>query len=207
MLHFDVLRDDGTEEGFTLRVTDTTNTLNGSFTFHLSHQLARTSQRENIIRELSKLGGTPFTCTTFNIAADFPYFIPNSRLAEMRRTMVTHLLKSGTTSNAPFTIQHEAARIPAPSYQQHYLYNIANQQAAAFYHETEPTAYELKGGKAALLMQCRHCLRYSLGYCTRRGGKKPSWHEPLSLQLSNGRKFLLEFDCKNCQMNIYAKQP
>lgn len=188
-------------------VTDTTNTLNGSFTFHLSHQLARTSQRENIIRELSKLGGTPFTCTAFNIAADFPYFIPNSRLAEMRSTMVTHLLKSGTTCNAPFTIQHEAARIPAPSYQQHYLYNIANQQAAAFYHETEPTAYELKGGKAALLMQCRHCLRYSLGYCTRRGGKKPSWHEPLSLQLSNGRKFLLEFDCKNCQMNIYAKQP
>ena len=207
MLHFDVLRDDGTEEGFTLRVTDTTNTLNGSFTFHLSHQLARTSQRENIIRELSKLGGTPFTCTAFNIAADFPYFIPNSRLSEMRRTMVTHLLKSGATCNAPFTIQHEAARIPAPSYQQHYLYNIANQQAAAFYHETEPTAYELKGGKAALLMQCRHCLRYSLGYCTRRVGKKPSWHEPLSLQLSNGRKFLLEFDCKNCQMNIYAKQP
>lgn len=55
----------------------------------------------------------------------------------------------------------------------------------------------------ALLMQCRHCIRYSLGYCVKRGGKKPTWREPLFLELPDKRRFRLEFDCKDCQMNIH----
>lgn len=54
------------------------------------------------------------------------------------------------------------------------------------------------------LMQCRYCLRHELGCCTRHGGQKPQWAEPLSLRLSDGRTFRLEFDCHNCQMNVYA---
>ena len=57
----------------------------------------------------------------------------------------------------------------------------------------------------SLVMQCRHCLRYSLGFCVKRGGKKPAWKEPLFLQLGDGRKFRLEFVCKECQMNIYSE--
>ena len=53
-------------------------------------------------------------------------------------------------------------------------------------------------------MQCRHCIRYSLGYCVKNGGKRPSWREPLSLVLGDGRRFRLEFDCQHCQMNVYA---
>lgn len=36
------------------------------------------------------------------------------------------------------------------------------------------------------------------------GGQKPDWREPLMLRLGDGRQFRLEFDCKHCQMNIYA---
>lgn len=56
-----------------------------------------------------------------------------------------------------------------------------------------------------LIMQCRHCIRYSLGYCVKRGGEVPSWHEPLRLELSDGRRFRLEFKCSECQMNVYAE--
>ena len=59
--------------------------------------------------------------------------------------------------------------------------------------------------KDPILMQCRHCIRYSLGYCVAHGGKKPTWHEPLFLVLGDGKRFRLEFDCKYCQMNIYAE--
>ena len=55
------------------------------------------------------------------------------------------------------------------------------------------------------LMQCRYCLRYSLGYCVKHGGEKPTWREPLSLRLADGRAFQLEFDCKNCQMNLFLR--
>lgn len=90
-----------------------------------------------------------------------------------------------------------------PKYPYTYLYNISNRLSRQFYGETEETAYELKGGKGPI-MQCRHCIRYSLGYCVKRGGQQPTWHEPLSLVLGDGRHFRLEFDCKNCQMNVYA---
>ena len=62
---------------------------------------------------------------------------------------------------------------------------------------------EKSEGTSPLLMQCRHCIRYSLGYCVKRGGKKPTWREPLFLELPDKRRFRLEFDCKDCQMNIY----
>ena len=53
-------------------------------------------------------------------------------------------------------------------------------------------------------MQCLHCLRYALGYCVKRGGRRPEWKEPLRLRLGNGKLFRLEFNCAECQMNIYA---
>ena len=56
-----------------------------------------------------------------------------------------------------------------------------------------------------LLMQCRYCIRYSLGYCVKRSGKQPTWCEPLHLRLSDNRQFRIEFDCKDCQMNIFSE--
>ena len=53
-------------------------------------------------------------------------------------------------------------------------------------------------------MQCRYCLRHELGYCTKNGGRRPDWCEPLYLRLSDGRCFRLEFDCRLCQMNVIA---
>ena len=87
--------------------------------------------------------------------------------------------------------------------------NISNARARAFYEQQGVTdaapAFELSQPKGeALIMQCRHCLRYALGYCVKHGGRKPDWHEPLHLRLGDGRVFRLEFDCKHCQMNVYA---
>jgi putative protease len=78
--------------------------------------------------------------------------------------------------------------------------------SAGFYGVDRPTAYELHPTPDALLMQCRHCIRYSLGYCVRRGGARPTWHERLYLRLGDGCRFRLEFDCRNCQMNLYSTE-
>ena len=82
------------------------------------------------------------------------------------------------------------------------FHNIANRLACDFYGIERPTAYELNPTDNAKLMQCRHCLRYSLGFCVKNGGRRPVWHEPLFLRLTDGRRFRLEFDCKQCQMNV-----
>lgn len=55
-------------------------------------------------------------------------------------------------------------------------------------------------------MHCKHCLRYSLGWCPRMGGKRSPYREPYYLVAADGRRFRLDFDCKNCQMNVYADE-
>lgn len=178
------------------------------------HQQAEKPQHENIVRQLSKLGGTPYECSRVELPDDFNYFIPSSLLSELRRSLVTALglVADETSHTAP-----ERASLPCRTqsspdgaslgrvarYDAPYLYNIANRLACDFYGVRLPSAYELRGGQGPI-MQCRHCLRYAMGYCVKHGGRRPEWREPLSLRLSDGRCFRLEFDCKHCQMNVYA---
>ena len=189
--------------------------------FRAEHQQAQKPPHENIIRQLSKLGDTIYTCSSVDIPADFNYFIPNSVLSNMRRSLIDLLRKeesgkrkeesgkwkentSAAGSREKGNLVPPYPRIPAPpNYPYTYLYNISNHLSQQFYGSSEKTAYELKGGDGPI-MQCRHCIRYALGYCVKHGGQRPTWHEPLSLVLGDGRRFRLEFDCKHCQMNIYA---
>lgn len=168
------------------------------------HQHAEKPQRENIIRQLSKWGGTPYECQHLEMPDAFSYFVPNSVLSDMRRQLLEKL------SSAPQSLDRDAISVAAvspsnpQSYPYTYLYNIANDLSCQFYQAQAISAYELKGGEG-LLMQCRHCLRYSLGYCVKHGGQRSTWREPLNLRLGDGRQFRLEFDCKHCQMNVYAQ--
>ena len=170
----------------------------------VEHQQAQKPPRENIIRQLSKMGDTIYTCEEVDVPADFNYFIPNSVLSDMRRQLVEKLRNDDVLSNSDFVYrsnQHFSFLTSQFSYP--YLSNISNRLSRDFYGANALTAYELKGGEGPI-MQCRHCIRYALGYCIKHGGKRPVWHEPLSLVLGDGRRFRLEFDCKNCQMNVYA---
>ena len=174
------------------------------------HQMAQRPQRENIVRQLTKLGDTVFQCEEVDIPEDFNYFIPNSVLSEMRRAIVEKLMAAvlaeaeGTHGDRSRELSEERPTGPVPVSPSHaYLLNIANQVARDFYGAKEISAYELKGGSGPI-MQCRHCIRYSLGFCVRHGGERPQWQEPLSLVLGDGRRFRLEFDCQHCQMNVFG---
>ena len=231
-----------TAEGFSLSADGV------GVTILCEHQQAEKPQRENILRQLSKLGGTPYECSDLDLPEDFNYFIPSSQLASLRRQLVEQLMaatslppnlprtlrtvsdSSSSVRVSPFSplpFTHDSilprtlrtvsdsssssVRVsPLPCHQSPftnphpYLFNIANRLACRFYGEDTVSAYELQPQPDALLMQCRHCLRYSLGYCVKHGGKRPTWREPLSLRLGDGRRFRLEFDCSHCQMNVYS---
>ena len=167
------------------------------------HLHAQKPPHDNIRRQLSKLGDTIYTCEAVDIPEDFNYFIPNSVLSEMRRALVSQGKGTFITSSASDITKAPSPCDNHPNYPYPYLRNISNRLSQQFYGVKEKTAYELKGG-AGPIMQCRHCIRYALGYCVKHGGKRPVWHEPLSLVLGDGRRFRLEFDCKNCQMNVYV---
>ncbi len=165
------------------------------------HQPAQKSPRENIVRQLSRLGGTPYECTQVELSDDFNDFIPSSMLSDLRRQWVDACLQRPLQRPAASSLPEEP--VPAPAYANDYLYNISNHLSQSFYGRRQLTAYELKKDDGPI-MQCRHCLRYSLGGCVKHGGQHPQWREPLFLRLGDGRRFRLEFDCKHCQMNVYA---
>ena len=163
--------------------------------FDAEHQLAQKSPRENIVRQLSKLGDTIYECAEVVVPDNFNFFIPNSQLSDMRRQLIDAMGQAKREVK-----QARVGKNPGVK-ELSYQNNISNHQSAAFYGTYDLSAYELKGGDGPI-MQCRHCLRYSLGYCVKRGGKRPTWREPLSLVLGDGRRFRLEFDCQHCQMNV-----
>ena len=178
---------------------------NVSIQVEAEHQQADKPQHDNIVRQLSKLGGTPFSCNRVEVPADFSYFIPSSQLADMRRRVVSEYLRVHSQPVKPEVSKVSAKSVPA--YAQPYFYNMANQVARDFYQHQgvkSAAAFELIQPQKAVIMQCRHCIRYALGFCVKHGGSRPTWHEPLYLQLGDGRRFQLEFDCKQCQMNVTA---
>lgn len=181
------------------------------------HQEAKKPQGENIVRQLGKLGNTPYVCSRVTVAdGGDGYFVPSSLLGELRRLLVEQLSATHEESVVTSLEKHDELRVEAwqLSYAAYpYLYNISNDRARVFYEDQGlaqgETAFELsgfpKGGRLPLLMQCRHCIRYSLGFCVKRGGKSPDWKEPLHLVLPDGKRFRLEFACRECQMNVYAE--
>jgi putative protease len=112
------------------------------------------------------------------------------------------------TAPSPSVMHPLPTTPPMPVYDESISYNIANRLSRQFYAcqglQNPSPALELHEPPYAKLMQCRHCVRYALGYCVKHGGKKPVWREPLRLKLADGSTFRLEFDCQHCQMNVYA---
>jgi len=188
-------------------------TLFASADFDMTRQKAEKPQLENMVRQLSRFGGTRYECAGVEVSpAASQFFIPSGMLAEMRRKAVEALdgIIEKEASKRPDT--PDVPQAPAPLYPREYpyMYNVANRMARRFYENTQGVeagrAFELGNTVAEpLVMQCRHCLRYALGYCLRHGGKRPAWREPLFLQSAGGRRFRIEFDCSKCLMNVYAE--
>lgn len=196
----------------------------------MDKQKAMKPQRDNILRQLGKLGDTPYMADVIELEGQADaYFIPSSALATLRREVVqaielehsneveTPSVHPSVSPTAPPVRKLSGTLAWQPEYRKFtYLYNIANTLSKSFYQReglsNVADAYEVSQGadegaelqNSVLVMQCRHCLRYSLGYCIKRGGKQPTWKEPLYLRLGDGRRFRLEFKCDECQMNIYA---
>lgn len=201
-MRLEAFGDDGFASGFGLLLSD--GVTKRWVRVHAEHQYANKPQRDRIISELSKLGNTPYVARTVDVDEDFPFFIPASVVGQLRRFAVEVMQNEIKKQHSQPSHLAESARMGTPVYSQPHLQNISNLLSADFYGVGKATAYELHPSEDAVLMQCRHCLRYSLGFCVKHGGQRPTWREPLFLRLGDNRRFRLEFDCCYCQMNVYA---
>ena len=174
--------------------------------FQAEHQPARTDQKAGIAELLSKLGDTIFYAEEVQISFSHPWFIPRSQLAEWRRSVVEQL--TAIESERAKDTSEKSLRTESKVLPQCFDYNISNRLSGQFVASkggrAQINALEVTGklNEGQALMTCRFCLRYQMGWCPRQRGPKSQYQEPYYLCSRDGRKFRLEFDCKNCEMKV-----
>ena len=196
-----------TSQGFRLTISDDYG--------HEAHydaicdkSLARTHQRENIERQLSKLGDTPYRLRNLDIDFTKNWFIPASWLSEWRREVVKILMDKAGQTEAMHTARATSIQ-PSPqdlkSSKPQDLKNLKTQELKNSRPQDlknlktqdlkTPRPQDLKNSPTTPLMTCHHCIKYSLGQC-----RQPM--PPLYLRLANGVKLHLDFDCRHCVMHV-----
>lgn len=194
--------------GFTLTICDEDGN-SVSMALSKNKELARTPQHDNLINQLGKLGNTPFVPRNIEVDLSENRFIPSSELAELRRATVEKLLALRRINYHRELWRMPETEHPYPQKELTYLGNVMNKESAAFYQkhgvERIAPAFEVEHPEGAALMFCKHCLRYSMGWCPVHHKVKSPYREPYYLVSGDGKKFRLQFDCKNCQMKVYSE--
>ena len=193
--------------GFSLTLTDEDD---NSVTLSLAREKepARTPQEENLKTQLAKFGNTPFEAVRIDIDFAGNWFLPASVLADFRRQAVEKLISARRINyrRELFVLKPTAHAFPQSTLT--YLGNVMNAQAVSFYAghgvASIAPAFERAPAEKAVLMFCKHCLRYSMGWCPVHQRERSPYREPYYLVSTDGKRFRLEFDCKNCQMKVNA---
>ena len=214
--------------GETFALTMSDGEKNVSLQVPYDAELARTHQSENLERQFSKLGNTPYRLRSFQILYKKNYFIPSSLLSEWRRAIVEKMkneeqlsekLKVKSEKFNDNENHHPDGIVHFSLFTLHscldhssltYLSNVSNHLSHQFYgnlgiKQIEP-AYELTHPEGVPVMFCRHCLRYAMGWCYKRQNAKTNVPSLLFLRLENGKRFALEFDCKACLMILKSEE-
>jgi putative protease len=200
------------ETGFELTATDEDGYVSK---VHLEHAKEATknnlSIEENIKTQLAKTGFTPYTADDITITFSENWFLPISKVNEMRRTVFEQLTEIRLANYKREEHQIVKTDHPFPVDQLDFTYNVSNKMARKFYERHGVTeiekAFELQWdpGKSRV-MTTKYCIKYELEKC-------PKYHkdtlgvkvkEPLVLKQGE-LEYKLKFNCKPCEMEIWEK--
>lgn len=178
-----------------------------------SKELTKTGEsiEENIAKNLAKTGNTPFTVDELNINFSQAWFLPISKINEVRREVLEQLMDIRVNEYHREETQIVKTEHPYPEENLDFTYNVSNKMARQFYHrhgvkEIEK-AFELQWdpGKSRV-MTTKYCVKYELGKCPiyQRDTMGEKVKEPLVLKQGE-IEYKLKFNCKPCEMEIWEK--
>ena len=159
----------------------------------------------NIIKCLKKAGDSCFDIKDVMVEVEVYPFIPVSELNELRRGLLKKLEEERL---ATYEVEKSEGVSISPYFERELFYdaNIMNEKAKEFYEKRGAICREYaleKTGESEgkILMTTKHCLKFSLGLCSKEG-KKHRYREPFFLVDSHGKRYRLLFECKSCCMKI-----
>ncbi|MDE6351983.1 MAG: U32 family peptidase, partial [Muribaculaceae bacterium] len=169
-------------------------------------QTARSPQRENRHRIITKLGDTIFIAGEIDDTLADDDFTAASVLTDLRRRCCEMLMTS-VKSRYKTAVRRAAKQLSTPETVDFHE-NISNSLARKFYtdHGTQKIddALEVQKpvNKEIEVMKCRYCLRRELGACLKTPNRNKLPNDLMLRQVGGNRRYRLEFDCKNCQMTV-----
>jgi putative protease len=166
---------------------------------------------EELKKNLSKTGNTPFIVDSINIDFSQHWFLPTSKVNEVRRAVLEQLIEIRVKEYVREEFQLTKTDHPYPVKELDFTYNVSNRMARAFYHRHGVTeiekAFEIQWdpGKSRVMVT-KYCVKYELGKCARfqRDTMGEKVVEPLSLKHGEN-EYKLKFNCKPCEMEIWEK--
>ena len=200
------------ETGFELIATDEDGNVS---IVNLEHAKEPTktgeSIEENIKTQLAKTGFTPYIADEITIMFSQNWFLPISKINEMRRTVYDQLTEIRLKNYKREEHQLVKTSHPYPETKLDFMYNVSNKTARKFYERHGVTeiekAFELQWdpGKSRV-MTTKYCIKYELKKCPIHqkdiAGVKVK--EPLVLKQGE-LEYKLKFNCKPCEMEIWEK--
>lgn len=201
-----------TESGFCLQVTDEDGHTS-SASLEIPKEPAKNAEEliENIRKNLSKTGQTPFVADEIEVDFSQNWFLPNSKVNEIRRAALEQLAETRIQEYQREELPVAKTDHPYPVKILDFTYNVSNKLARAFYQrhgvsEIEK-AFELQWdpGKSRVMVT-KYCVKYELGKCPRfqRSTMGEKLAEPLTLKHGE-TEYKLKFNCKPCEMEIWEK--
>jgi len=201
-----------TAAGFQLTATDEDGHT-ATLEIETSKELAKTENvgYQNLEKNLSKTGNTPFIVDQLEIVISDNWFLPISKINEMRRDVLDTLIETRIEEYHREEFQITKTDHPYPVSTLDYTYNVSNKLARQFYERHGVTeiekAFELQWdpGKSRV-MTTKYCVKYELGKCARyqRDTMGTKVVEPLTLKHGEN-EYKLKFNCKPCEMEIWEK--
>lgn len=201
-----------TEKGFTLTAVDEDGHTSSS-TLEVEKELTKNGESivPNIKKNLSKTGNTPFIVDGIEIDFSENWFLPISKINEIRRVVLEQLVDIRVKEYHREEFQIQKTDHPYPIAELDFTHNVSNKMARRFYERHGVTkiekAFELQWdpGKSRV-MTTKYCVKYELGKCPRfqRATMGEKVKEPLVLKHGEV-EYKLKFNCKPCEMEIWEK--
>jgi 23S rRNA 5-hydroxycytidine C2501 synthase len=201
-----------TETGFCLHVTDEDGH-SALANMETPKEPAKNTEGvvENIRKNLAKTGNTPFIADAVEVTLAQDWFLPNSKVNEIRRIALEQLAETRLREYVREEHHHVKTDHPYPVTALDFTYNVSNALARAFYKRHGVTdiekAFELQWdpGKSRVMVT-KYCVKYELGKCPRyqRSTMGEKLAEPLTLKHGEV-EYKLKFNCKPCEMEIWEK--
>ena len=173
--------------------------------FEYEKQLARTDQTQAVSETLCRMGDTPFEARNVEIRCSQSWFLPRSILADWRRRVLAQFVAPQRAVRAG------ASFLPQPFSPQPFATGqlCSNRLARRFCDEqgiAAETALEVapQQGGGQVLMTCRYCIRFQMGWCAKASNPQLPAPEALYLVSQDGRRFRLQFDCHRCFMQVLS---